>query len=58
MLERASRFRGPGNLVLVTHGSTVVPVAGVSPSTAEMVVMKPAGPGKLELLGRIPVAPG
>jgi broad specificity phosphatase PhoE len=58
MLERASRFRGPGNLVLVTHGSTVVPVAGVSPGTAEMVVMKPAGPGKLELVGRIPVAPG
>jgi phosphohistidine phosphatase SixA len=58
MLERAGRFRGPGNLVLVTHGSTVVPVAGVSPATAEMVVMKPAGAGKLELIGRIPVAPG
>ena len=46
MLERAGRFRGPGNLVLVTHGSTVVPVAGVSPATAEMVVMKPAGRGQ------------
>ena len=58
MLERASRFRGPGNLVLVSHGSTIVPVSGVSPATAEMVVMKPAGPGRLELVGRIPVAPG
>ncbi len=58
MLERASRFRGPGNLVLVSHGSTIVPVAGVSPAPAEMVVMKPAGPGKLDLIGRIPVAPG
>ena len=58
MLERAGRFRGPGNLVLVTHGSTVVPVAGVSPATAEMVVMRPTGTGKLDLIGRIPVAPG
>jgi broad specificity phosphatase PhoE len=58
MLERASRFRGPGNLVLVSHGSTIVQVAGVNPATAEMVVMKPAGAGKLELVGRIPVAPG
>lgn len=58
MIERASRFRGPGNLVLVSHGSTIVSVAGVSPATAEMVVMRPAGPGKLELVGRIPVAPG
>jgi broad specificity phosphatase PhoE len=58
MIERASRFRGPGNLVLVSHGSTIVPVTGVSPATAEMVVMKPAGAGNLELVGRIPVAPG
>ncbi len=58
MLERASRFQGPGNLVLVSHGSTISPVAGVSPAPAEMVVMKPGGAGKLELVGRIPVAPG
>lgn len=58
MLERAGRFRGPGNLVLVSHGSAIVPVAGVSPAPAEMVVMKPAGAGKLALVGRIPVAPG
>jgi broad specificity phosphatase PhoE len=58
MLERLGTFRGPGNLVLVTHGSVVVPVAGVSPATAEMVILKPAGAGKLELVGRIPVAPG
>jgi phosphohistidine phosphatase SixA len=58
MLERAGRFRGPGNLVLISHGSTIVPVSGVSPAPAEMVVMKPAGAGKLALVGRIPVAPG
>ena len=58
ILERATRFRGPGNLVLVSHGSTIVPVSGVSPAPAEMIVMKPAGAGSLKLVGRIPVAPG
>jgi broad specificity phosphatase PhoE len=58
MLDRASRFRGPGNLVLVSHGSTIVQVAGTHPAPAEMIVMRPAGAGKLELVGRIPVAPG
>ena len=58
ILERTSRFRGPGNLVLVSHGSTILPVAGVHPAPAEIVVMRPAGAGALELVGRIPVAPG
>jgi len=51
--ERGGAFAGPGNLVLVTHGATILPVAGVSPATVELVVMRPAGAGKLELVGRI-----
>jgi phosphohistidine phosphatase SixA len=53
ILERASRFRDPGNLILVSHGITIAQVAGFSPVMGEMVVMRPAGPGKLELVGRI-----
>jgi broad specificity phosphatase PhoE len=53
ILERASAFRGPGNLVLVSHGSTIAPVAGINPAMGEMVVMRAAGPGKLELVGRL-----
>jgi broad specificity phosphatase PhoE len=53
MLERASGFRGPGNLILVSHGSTIVPVTGVHPAMGEVVVMRSAGPGKLELVGRL-----
>lgn len=53
LLERAGAYRGTGNLVLVTHGSTVVPVAGVSPAQGEIVVMKPAGAGRLEPVGRL-----
>jgi len=53
ILDRASRFRGAGNLVLVSHGSTIVQVAGINPAMGEMVVMRPAGAGKLELVGRM-----
>jgi len=53
ILERASRFRGAGNLILVSHGATIVQVAGINPAMGEMVVMKPAGAGKLELIGRM-----
>jgi len=53
ILERASRFRGGGNLILVSHGSTIVQVAGINPAMGEMVVMRPAGAGKLELVGRM-----
>ncbi len=53
ILERASRFRGAGNLILVSHGITIVQVAGITPAMGEMVVMKPAGAGKLELVGRM-----
>jgi broad specificity phosphatase PhoE len=53
MLERAGAYRGKGNLVLVTHGATIFPVAGVNPAPAELVVMKPAGGGRLEPVGRL-----
>jgi len=53
ILERASRFRGTGNLILVSHGITIVQVAGITPAMGEMVVMKPAGSEKLELVGRM-----
>jgi broad specificity phosphatase PhoE len=53
MLERASAYRGTGNLILVTHGSTIVPVAGINPAQGELVVMRPVAAGKLELVGRL-----
>lgn len=53
ILERAGAHRGKGNLVLVTHGATIFPVAGVNPGTGALVVMKPAGAGQLEPLGQL-----
>lgn len=45
-----------GNLVLVTHGSTTLAFTGVSPATAEMVVVTPGANGEFKVAGRIPVA--
>jgi phosphohistidine phosphatase SixA len=48
-----SDFRGRGNLVLVSHGSTIVAVTDVSPEPAEMVVVRPEGSGKFSVIGRL-----
>jgi broad specificity phosphatase PhoE len=44
-----------GNLVLVTHGSTTLAFTGVSPGTAEMVIVTPEGGGAHRLAGRLAV---
>jgi phosphohistidine phosphatase SixA len=44
-----------GNLILVTHGSTTLAFTGVSPATAELVIVTPGDGGNYRLAGRIPV---
>ena len=39
MRELISRHSGKGNLVLVTHGSTIAALTGISPDTGEMVLL-------------------
>ena len=51
-----SSWRGPGTLVLVTHGLTVRSIIGIVPGQAETVVLKPrpaSGDGG-QVVGRIP----
>jgi len=48
-----SGFKGRGNLVLVSHGSTIVALTGVSPRPAEMVVVRPDGSGNFSVVGRL-----
>lgn len=48
------RRRG-GNLVLVSHGSTISALTGVSPDTGEMVVVTPEGDGRFTVAGRLTV---
>jgi phosphohistidine phosphatase SixA len=47
--------RTGGNLVLVTHGSTIGALTGISPDTAEMVVLTPQGQGRFAVAGRLSV---
>jgi phosphohistidine phosphatase SixA len=53
--EIISSWRGPGTLVLVTHGFTIEPLIGVIPEQAETVVLRPTPgvePGA-QVVGRI-----
>jgi broad specificity phosphatase PhoE len=42
-----------GNLVLVSHGSTISALTGVSVDTAEMVIVTPNGAGQFAVGGRL-----
>jgi broad specificity phosphatase PhoE len=44
-----------GNLVLVTHGSTIAALTGVNPGMGEMVVVAPQGGGHFTVAGRLTV---
>jgi broad specificity phosphatase PhoE len=55
MRALVSRKPAGGNLVLVSHGSTILALTGVSPATGEMVVVTPQGDGKFALAGRLEV---
>ena len=39
--EMVANWRGPGTLVLVTHGFTIQPLIGIVPDQAEVVVLRP-----------------
>jgi len=48
-----SEPRRGANRVLVSHGSTIVALTGVSPGTGEMVVVTPQGEGRFAVAGRL-----
>ena len=52
-----SKWHGKGILVLVSHGSTIVALTGVSPEPAEMVIVTPRSGGKFAVAGRLIVDP-
>jgi phosphohistidine phosphatase SixA len=53
--EIVATWRGPGTLVLITHGETVRNVLGFLPRQAEITVLRPSAddPAGGELVGRI-----
>jgi phosphohistidine phosphatase SixA len=55
MRELAGEPRRGGNLVLVSHGSTISALTGINPDTAEMVILTPQGSGRFRLAGRLSI---
>jgi broad specificity phosphatase PhoE len=55
MRERISSFSGPGNLVLVSHGSTIRAATGTYLGMGEFAVLTPRGGGKFDVVGTITV---
>jgi phosphohistidine phosphatase SixA len=53
--ELVSTWRGPGTLVLMTHGLTIRPLIGFIPEQAEAVVLKPTAGSRsgAHVVGRI-----
>jgi broad specificity phosphatase PhoE len=49
--------RGSGNIVLVSHSSTINAVTTISTKEGEMLVITPQGDGNYELRGRLMAAP-
>ena len=47
----------PANVALVSHGSTIAALTGVSLGTGEMVIVTPQGSGEFAVIGRLSVPP-
>ena len=52
-LRALVRRPAAGNVFMVTHGSTVMAFTGISPGTAEMVVLTPRDGGSFLVAGRL-----
>jgi phosphohistidine phosphatase SixA len=53
MRALATEKRHGGNVVLVSHGTTIAAVTGINTEPGEMVVVTPQGDGHFELRGRL-----
>ena len=54
MRARVGAYRGKDNLVLISHGSTALPLTGISPQQAEIIVLTPRSGERFDVAGRIP----
>jgi broad specificity phosphatase PhoE len=52
--ERIAAHRGPGNLVLVTHGANIANWTGIHPAQGEALVLTPDGRSGFRVAGRLP----
>ena len=49
----AAKVKPPYNAVLVTHNFNIRALTGITPKEAEIIVVRSAGGGKLEVVGRL-----
>ena len=54
--ERIATHRGPGNLVLVTHGANIANWTGIHPAQGEVLVLAPGEKGAFRVAGRLTIA--
>ena len=55
MRSVASEKHRGGSIVLVSHGTTIAAVTGITPEPGEMLIVSPQGDGQFELKGRLVV---
>jgi phosphohistidine phosphatase SixA len=55
MRALVSERRAGGALVLISHGSTISALTGISPDPAEMVIVTPQGGGRFAVAGHLAV---
>ena len=48
-------WKGPGALLVVTHGANIQALTGYNPASGEIVVVAPQADGSLHEIGRLPV---
>ncbi len=51
---RIRGFRGPGNLMMVTHQVNITALTGAHPAMGEILVVRANADGTIKLVGRIP----
>jgi len=51
---RVGGYKGKANLVMISHGSVALPLTGVSPQQAEIIVLTPLRGDKFRVAGRLP----
>lgn len=52
--SRVGGYKGKANLVMMSHGTVALPLTGVAPVPAEIIVLTPLGGDNFRVAGRLP----
>jgi phosphohistidine phosphatase SixA len=51
--QRAAAWTGPGALIVVTHGASILPLTGTQPAEGELLVVARDAGGEVRVIGRV-----